>query len=184
MKTLILNGSPRKNGDTAGLLNKLIEKLHGECKIVNAYYADISPCIDCRYCWRSKGCSIHDVMAEIYDYLEDCDNVVIASPVYFSQPTGKLLAVCSRFQTYFAAKYFRKEEPSLNPKKGAVILVGGGDGSPESAYKTACVLLRHVNVTEIFPMVGSFHTNELPAAEDHQVMESIAKMTAFLNNEF
>ena len=35
MKTLILNGSPRKNGDTAFLIQKLIEQLHGEYKIVN-----------------------------------------------------------------------------------------------------------------------------------------------------
>ena len=42
MKTLILNGSPRKNGDTVSLINKLTEQLDGEYKIVNAYYSDIS----------------------------------------------------------------------------------------------------------------------------------------------
>jgi len=77
---------------------------------------------------------------KLYDYIVDCDNVEIASPTYFSQPTGKLLDVCSRFQTYFAPKYFRNQIPAIKPKKGAVILVGGGDGNPEDTYKTVCTL--------------------------------------------
>ena len=76
MKTLILNGSPRKNGDTVGLINKLTEQLNGEYKIVDVYYSDISACVDCRYCWNNDGCSIKDEMTEIYYYIADCDNVV------------------------------------------------------------------------------------------------------------
>lgn len=181
MKTLILNGSPRKNGDTVSLINKLSEKLNGEYKTVDAYYSDISACIDCRYCWSNNGCSINDKMTEIYDYIADCDNVVIASPIYFSQPTGKLLDVCSRFQTYFAAKYFRNQTPSIKLKKGAVILVGGGDGNLEDAYKTACTLLRHINVTNIYPLVGSFNTNKTPATKDSNAVEKITDIANFLN---
>lgn len=48
MKTLILNGSPRKEGDTVNLINKVIENLNGEYKIINAYDCEIHPCIDCR----------------------------------------------------------------------------------------------------------------------------------------
>lgn len=47
MKTLILNGSPRSNGDTASLLNVITQNITGEYRIVNAYGCDISPCIDC-----------------------------------------------------------------------------------------------------------------------------------------
>lgn len=50
MKTLILNGSPRKNGDTMTWLKEFINRLDGEYKIVNAYKCNIKPCIDCRYC--------------------------------------------------------------------------------------------------------------------------------------
>lgn len=182
MKTLILNGSPRRNGDTVSLINKLIEQLNGEYKIVDSYYSDISACVDCRYCWRNDGCSIKDEMTEIYDYIVDCDNVVISSPIYFSQPTGKLLDVCSRFQRYFAAKHFRDQTPSIKPKKGAVIFVGGGDGNPEDVYKTAYTILHHINVTEIYPLVGSFNTNELPAIEDQNAVEEILKIASYLNN--
>ncbi len=177
-----MNGSPRRNGDTVSLINKLIEQLNGEYKIVDSYYSDVSACADCRYCWSNNGCSINDEMTEIYDYIVDCDNVVIASPIYFSQPTGKLLDICSRFQTYFAAKHFRNQTPSIKPKKGAVILVGGGDGNPEDAYKTACTLLHHINVTKIYPLVGSFNTNKLSAAKDSNVIKEITGITNFLNN--
>ena len=74
----IMNGSPRKNGDTVSLINKLTKQLNGEYKIVDAYYLDISACIDCRYCWNHDGCSINDSMTEICDYIVDCDDIVIA----------------------------------------------------------------------------------------------------------
>lgn len=48
MKTLIFNGSPRKNGETAYMIRTLQENLGGDFKVVNAYGADIRPCIDCR----------------------------------------------------------------------------------------------------------------------------------------
>ncbi len=181
MKTLILNGSPRKNGDTVSLINKLTEQLNGEYKIVDAYHSNISPCVDCRYCWSNNGCSINDEMTEIYDYIDVCDNVVIASPIYFSQLTGKLLDMCSRFQTYFAAKLFRNENLSIKTKKGAVILVGGGDGNPQDAYKTACTIFHHINVTEVYPMVGSFNTNELSAIEDKKAINGVSDILSYLN---
>ena len=62
MKTLILNGSPRANGDTVSLIKELTKKLPGEYKIVDAYQCDVSPCVDCRYCWEHSGCAIADEM--------------------------------------------------------------------------------------------------------------------------
>lgn len=182
MKTLIINGSPRKNGDTVSLINKLTEQLNGEYKIVDAYYSDISACIDCRYCRNNDGCSIDDEMTEVYDYIADCDNVVIASPIYFSQPTGKLLDVCSRFQTYFAQKHFRGKSPSIKPKKGAIILVGGGDGNPQKAYETLCGILKHINVKDVYELVGSFSTNEISVKYDEQALENVKSLAVFLNS--
>ncbi len=181
MKTLILNGSPRKNGDTVSLIDGLIKNLNGEYKIIDVYYSNISGCIDCRYCWQNISCSINDEMTEIYDYITDCDCIVIASPIYFSQPTGKLLDVCSRFQTYYAAKYFQNKAPEIKKKKGAVILVGGGDGKPDSAYETLCSVMKHINVTNIYKLVGSFQTNTVSAKDDYNVQRDILKLTEFLN---
>lgn len=181
MKTLILNGSPRKKGDTAALISHLLEHLLGEVKIVNAYDGRIAPCIDCRACRKQEGCIINDGMQEVYDYLRTCDNVVIASPVYFSELTGQLLNAASRLQTYYSARYIRREEPLLSRKKGAVLLTGGGTGDPMRAYKTASELLSYMNAVEIFPLVCSHNTDRVPASEDREALISVRKAAEFLS---
>lgn len=181
MKTLILIGSPRENGDTMALVKEFICHLNGEYIIIDSYNCNIRPCIDCRYCWKNVGCSIKDEMQEVYDYIQQSDNVLIASPLYFSELTGQLLSVMSRLQTYFCSRFFRKEVPIKKAKKGGVILVGGGDGSIEKAYNTACVLLRHMNAIDIAPVVYSHKTNDTPSCEDVNAMKCSKDLAVFFN---
>ena len=183
MKTLILNGSPRTNGDTSSLIDIFTEKIGSEYKIVDAYRCNISPCIDCRYCWENSGCVIDDEMQDVYKYIQDCDNILIASPLYFSELTGKLLDVGSRLQTYFGARFFRKEEPIMKSKKGAVILVGGGDGHIDKAYHTACTLLHHMKCFNIHDAVYSHNTNERPAIDDKIVLSGLNNILDFFEIE-
>ena len=84
---------------------------------------------------------------------------------------------------YFSARFFRNEDAGIRPKKGGVILVGGGDGDPQKAYSTARILLHHINTTRIFPLVCSHGTNTLPAAEDAEAMEGVKRLAEFLNGE-
>lgn len=181
MKTLILNGSPRKNGDTVSLVHIFLEGLEGEYKIVNAYEDGINPCMDCRFCQENDGCSIQDGMQEVYEYIQECDNILIASPIYFSELTGKLLDLGSRLQTYFCASFFRNKSTILKGKRGAVIIVGGGDGNVTKPYETACTLLHHMNAYDIFPVVYSHNTNRIPAAEDKEAVEGAKKISFFFN---
>lgn len=183
MKTLIINGSPRPSGDTVSLIRRLEESLAGECKVLDAYRCGISPCVDCRYCKEHSGCAIQDDMQEVYPYIQECDNIVIASPIYFSEVTGKVLDVCSRLQTYFCARFFRGETPISKEKKGAVILVGGGDGAPDKAYGTARTLLRLMNCRDIHSMVCSHNTDRQPAMEDEQALAGVASIARFFNRE-
>ena len=81
MLTLIFNGSPRRNGDTASLIAALRGELAGEVEEISAYRADISPCVDCRYCWKHGRCALRDDMQRVYELLARADNVVVASPV-------------------------------------------------------------------------------------------------------
>ena len=145
MKTLIFNGSPRKNGETAYMIHTLQENLGGEYKVVDAYRAQIRPCIDCRWCFDHAGCAVKDEWQEILSYIEECDHIIIASPVYFEEVTGMLLAVMSRLQTYFSARYIRKEEPVPKKKTGAVLLAAGSIGRKREAESTAEMLLRQMS---------------------------------------
>ncbi len=181
MKTLIFNGSPRQNGDTVFMIKELIKYLKGEYKIVNTYKDNISPCIDCRKCRKYSGCAINDDMQEIYKYIELCDNIIIASPIYFSELTGKMLDTGSRFQTFFSAQYFRNEKIIEKQKKGAVLLAGGGTGNPEKAYQTAKCLMRYMNVNNIFPLICSHNTDNIHTWEDTQISEKIKALADFLS---
>ena len=183
MKTLIFNGSPRLKGDTKSLINVLLENLEGEYKIVNAYSDKIAPCIDCRYCWYSTGCAFRDGMEKIYEYIEECDNILIASPIYYSQLTGPLLSVGSRLQIYYCAEKFRGEQLIEKAKKGAVLLVGGGDGDPEKANETAKTLLAQMNCKEICDLVCCHNTDNVPAIEDEKAVEGVKRIAEYFNKQ-
>ena len=90
MKTLIMNGSPRINGNTASLLEIIKENIDGEYRIIDTYRCSISPCLDCRFCWENNGCIIDDEMQEIYDYIQNCYNI---HDVVFSHNTNVTPAI-------------------------------------------------------------------------------------------
>lgn len=183
MKTLIINGSPRKNGDTMALINEMIKYLDGDKKIVNTYYDDISPCIDCRYCWKHNACSINDGMHDIYKLLDEVDNVIIASPLYFSELTGKLLSFASRLQRFYAQRCIRKiSDFKLKNKKGVLIITGGGDGKPDPAIERAKIIFRHVNA-EIIGEIFSLNTDTIPAKEDLKALEKAKALALRLNDK-
>ena len=181
MKTLILNGSPKKNGDTAALISELVRHLDGEVKIISL--ADnISPCIDCRFCWKKNGCALQDGMQAVYQYLTDCDNVVIASPVWFSSLSGITLNLGSRLQMYFAARRFRNEVIYRKPKKGLILLVGGNQGTEVQPLETAHMLLRLCGAAkDEIQSVTSMNTDEIPAAKDEAALEQVRAQALRLN---
>ena len=183
MRTLIFNGSPRKSGDTMALLTRLTQGLAGDARRVDAYSAGISPCVDCRRCWETEGCAIRDGMQDIYRDIQESDNIVIASPVYFSELTGPLLGLLSRLQMYYCARYFLGKQLITKPKRGAVILVGGGDGSPEKTFATAQTLLRQMNCRDIHPLVCSHNTNNVPAKDDPEALKGIGSICDFFNGK-
>lgn len=181
MHTLILNGSPHKNGDTAALIAALRENLQGEVTQIDCYRAGISPCTDCRWCTKNPGCAIKDEMQDLYPILESCDNIVIASPVYFSLPTAPVLSVASRIQTYFCASFFRKQPVPIKPKRGGILLAGGGSGSAEPAEATARRLLKYMKAKEIGPVAASLKTDRIPARDDADALSAARELADFLN---
>lgn len=181
MKTLIINGSPRKNGDTAALIDELIRHLEGEVRVISCH-DDISPCIDCRYCWKHEGCAIRDGMQEIYEYLIACDNVVLASPVWFSSLSGPALNLTSRFQTYFSARRFRNAPVERKPKKGLILLAGGNAGTEVHPLEVARMILRTAGCQkDEITSVVSMNTDEVPAKDDSAALEQIRRQADRLN---
>ena len=79
-KTLIINGSPRRDGNTVALIRELKAHLEGEVVELSAFYSDIAPCVDCRGCWETAECVVHDQMQIIYD--DDFNQVVVSQVRY------------------------------------------------------------------------------------------------------
>jgi multimeric flavodoxin WrbA len=183
MKTLIFNGSPRKNGDTAAVLNEFMKHIKGEYKIVDVYDCNIKSCTDCRFCWEYNGCSIIDDMQDVYDYIQECDNVLIASPVFFTELTGQLLIVASRLQTYFCARYFRNETPIMKRKKGGIVLVQGGSRKADKAADTARMLLNTMNAVDIAPVVFCLDADRVSPEDNKQAMDGIREIAHLFYGE-
>lgn len=181
-KTLILNGSPRKKGDTMTMIAALKEELGGEVKVLNAYYEDIRPCVDCRWCFKNNGCAIKDGMQEFFDYIQECEHIILASPVYFEEITGMLLAVLSRLQTYFSARYIRKENPVPKKKTGGILLAAGSIGPREKAESTAKMLLNQLSC-EVLDTVYVDKTDKVPVKDREDILEAVRNLGKKLNEK-
>lgn len=180
MRTLVLNGSPRKNGDTAALLQAFYQKLEGEVTEVRAFCDDIAPCIDCRWCWKNPGCAQKDGMQAVYDAVQAADNIVVASPVNFSELTGPLLGLAGRFQTYWTARNFRGEEPIPKRKNGAILLAGGGTGKAQRAIASARLILNEL-AADCVARAYALQTDERPPAQDEAARGQAERAALQLN---
>ena len=181
MKTLIIHGSPRRNGDSSTLANILKASLNGDVIELHTHSAKLSPCIDCRYCSKIPACSISDDMALIYN--DDFDRVVIASPVHTSTLPGPLVSLSSRFQVYFCAKLFLGKNIDIKPKQAAIILTGGGKGRPDEALRLSKFMLKQMGGTSgDIQIITSLNTDELPAAEDAAAVQQLRELAAQWNS--
>lgn len=166
MYTLILNGSPRKNGDTRKLIDMVTDKLNSDFKVIDTFFEDIKPCNDCRRCHSSNSCSINDDMTKFFDDIISADNIILASPLHYSMFTSSLLSCVSRFQYFFVSKYIRKDETiELKKKRGYLILTGGG--ATKDFYpieKVSKLILRQINAT-LEDSIRYIDTDDFPLAE-------------------
>lgn len=183
MKTLVINGSPRKNGHAMTLVNEMIKYLNGEVRIIHTYHDNISPCMDCRYCWNHAECCTDDGMQEVYKLLHEVDNIILASPIYFSELTGQLLNFASRLQLFYVSRCIRKnKEFKLKEKKGVLVLSAGGDTKNlERATESANIIFRHTN-TKLIGSTYTLRTNDISAEEDALALSKAHKLALKLND--
>ena len=102
MKVLLINGSPRQNGNTATALAEVVKQLTKEgieSEIVWIGNKPIRGCIACGQC-KAKGlgrCVFDDdICNKISEKFEDSNALIVGSPVYYGQPNGALLSIIQR----------------------------------------------------------------------------------------
>ena len=100
MKVLILNGSPRKNGKVSQILHAMEKRLQeagSETEFVDVNSLEFKCCIGCMKCRESGKCILpQDDAHHIGEALQACDAVIVGSPVYWGNMTGKLKSLFDR----------------------------------------------------------------------------------------
>lgn len=181
-KTLIVNGSPRPQGDTAALIAELKRNLSGEVVEISAFRSRIAPCVDCRSCWKTARCAVRDEMDIIY--ADDFDAVVLATPVWYMSLPGPMLSLMSRFQPQHAASFFLNNPLGIRSKKGGLILTAGGaKDNWRGAMHHVKVFFRMMNAQGFEEHSAmSLHTDFSPASEDAEAMAAVREMAKWLEN--
>ncbi|MCQ2500987.1 MAG: flavodoxin family protein [Lachnospiraceae bacterium] len=108
MKVLILNGSPRKDGNTSVALNemkKVFEAEGVEAEIVQVGNKDVRGCIACGSCGQTGKCVFDDIVNELAPKFQEADGLVVGSPVYYASANATLIAVLDRL---FYSSHFDK----------------------------------------------------------------------------
>ena len=123
MNILVLNGSPRRNGNTEIHIEAFkhgAEDSGHTVEVISIGHFQIRPCEVCEYCHELKGrkCRIDDGMIQIYPSLKKADMVVFASPVHYFGFSAQLQAMISRIYCWHR----------LPARKYALIL---SSGSPD-----------------------------------------------------
>ena len=184
LKTVIIIGSPNENGQTKALADYVAAEIGGDISYIDVYKKDIKPCIDCRACYKKPGCSIkNDDMHLLYEAAENADNIIIASPIHFGNLTGKMLVAFSRFQTYWASKYVRKDYKEImkKPKKGLLLITSGTNWPnlnliPEGS---AHFLFEHINCENIGTVLAP-RTDKKDVKDNILVLEKAKRLSLLL----
>ena len=178
MKILVIDGAVRKDGDTNALLSEFLSHFKSpDVSVKTIGFPDnVKPCTDCRFCEKNCGCTIDDKMAEMWNFISECDVVVVASPVWYCCPSGVCLNILSRFQTFFNAKK-RNDKDAIKEKCAAVLLAAGGSGGTDGALKAIRIALSSINVSRenIFTAISE-KTDVIPSGKDDNTKAEIKEI--------
>lgn len=129
-KIVILNGSPRKNGNTSTLVKAFIEGAESVGNTVTEFFLDSMNIHGCKGCFgghssRECPCVQNDDMDIIYPAVRDCDVIVLATPLYYWNMSGQIRTTVDRL--------FALEEGDGNLLRGhgrasALLMAADGHG--------------------------------------------------------
>lgn len=122
MNVIAINGSPRKNWNTATLLKKALEGANScgaQTELINLYDLDFKGCISCFSCKRKGGkhgvCAMQDDLTEVLLKVKHADAIIFGSPIYIHNTSSGIRAFLERF--LFSHILYNKEPANFFPKK-------------------------------------------------------------------
>ena len=182
-KVLLVNGSPRQDGNTFCCLKEiettLVQKYHVEAEIVQIGRQPVRMCINCGGCRQngSKGCVFDDDMCSVItEKMSSADALIVGTPVYYGQPNGGILSLMQRL--FFSAGHLVQNKP-------AAALAVCRRGGATATLQTMNMMFEMMNM----PVVTSQYWNIAYGAgkgevkldtEGMQTMRTLATNMAFL----
>lgn len=131
MKIIAINGSPRKNGNTAALAKEFLKGAASvgpdvETDMINLYELNYTGCKSCFACKRVKGntygtCIVRDDLQPIIDLVSNADGIVLGSPIYFGDITGQLRSFLERL--LFPYVTYETGYKAIAPKRLATAMI-------------------------------------------------------------
>lgn len=183
MKVLAINGSARKDGNTAILINRVFEELNKEgikTEMIQLAGQIIEPCKACWACGGQQNC-VHrkDNFRDIFDKIKEADGILLGSPVYSANISANMQALLER-----AAVISDMNPGLLTHKAGAAVVAARRGGAMNAIDSMNHFFLNH----EMF-VVGSTYWNmaygQLPGdvkkdSEGLSNMENLGQNIAYL----
>ena len=138
MKVLAINGSPRKDGNTATVLRELgriARKNGGEVKQVNLIDLNFSDCRECMGCKKGAECVTDDDLQGVYKTMQGADAIVLGSPIFMDAETGMTKNFVDRtFALLAPGKDSTQFETRLKRGKKAFVVFTCGMPDGETIY--------------------------------------------------
>ncbi|MDD8049033.1 MAG: flavodoxin family protein [Thomasclavelia sp.] len=179
MKVLMINGSPKINGNTKIALDemtKIFTEEGLESEIINVGAKDIRGCIGCMVCKNTGACVFKDIVNEIMPKFKECDALVVGTPVYFGSANATLIAFLTRL---FYSSNFDK-----SMKVGASVVVarrGGISATYDEINKFFAISGMPIASSQYWNAIHGREPGEaLKDEEGLQCMRVLARNTAFL----
>jgi multimeric flavodoxin WrbA len=122
MKILAISCSPNAQGNTATLLNRVLDGARqegGDTELYSVCGKTIEPCSGCRTCWQTGQCVIQDDMQALHDKMIEADGVVFGTPIYFYSMNAQAKTLLDR------SGPLNSPDRSLANKVGGVVVTAG-----------------------------------------------------------
>ena len=120
-KIIAVNGSPRRNGNTAQLLEHALrgaKDVGAETELIHLYGLNFKGCISCFYCKRKDKehgiCAMKDDLTPVLERIKEADALIFGSPVYFMNLSSGMIAFMERL--LFSNYIYSDEIPTVFPK--------------------------------------------------------------------
>lgn len=182
MKVLIINGSPKANGNTAFALSQMAEvfaEAGVETETLQVGSQLIRGCIGCGSCYKTNKCVFDDLVNETAAKLDSYDGIVVGSPVYYASPNGTLISFLDRL--FYSTGHIDKRM-----KVGASVVCARRGGCTAAMD----VLNKYFTISSM-PVASSTYWNQIHGgkpsdaqqdAEGIRTMRNLAKNMVFLMN--